>query len=104
MNDQPVLLTCRQVLYLTFLYAFDPKEHDPKAPEATELARASADEVFATARRKGASETLVQRVTTAFSRGSGPQCFGAVDALMKVITEGDVVQAMPDVFNHGGVK
>lgn len=68
------------------------------------VARSGADAVFAVARRKGATETLVKGVSNAFSKGITPQGIGAVESLMTVISERDVADALPELFNHGDVK
>ena len=97
MTDAPILITVPQTLCLMFSYAFDPQEHDPDAPEGTERARSGAEAVFAVARRKGATEKLVQRVTKAFSTGINAHGIGAVEALMKVVSERDVADALLQV-------
>lgn len=104
LTETPIRLTVRQALDLIFSYAFDPALHDPDAPLGTGRARASAEAVFVVARRKGATEKLVQRVRNAFSKGFDSQGIGAVDALMKVISERDVADALPELFNHGGAQ
>ena len=104
MTDAPILLTVREALCLTFSYAFDPTEHDPDAPLGTERARGSAEAVFSVARRKGATEDLVWKVSNAFSKGITTQAIGAVEVLMKVISEREVADALPELFNHGCVK
>ena len=104
MTNTPIPLTVRQTLCLIFSFAFDPAEHDPDAPLGTERAIVCAKAVFAVARRKGATETLVQRVTNEFSKGIHERGVAAVNALMKVISERDVAEAIPELFNHGGVK
>ena len=100
MNDTPILLNVRQTLFLIFCWAYDPDAHDLGEWQATEKALSAAQAVFAAARKKGATELLIMRTKKAFARGKGPWGITAIDALMKVLDDRDVADALPDLFKH----